>query len=121
MAWSRRWLITTGGKWRAILAALSELPLDFRRQKIELIVREEVRPKSDRMRGLFHAVCDDVGTELGYWPGEFKMVVKFMYFGDDWADFSTEDLDAEKYGQLIECAYAIAADLGIVVPDRRTK
>lgn len=95
------------------------MEIDFRRHPVELIAREDLRQKTDRQRGLFHAVCTDLGTAIGYWPGEMKSVVKLVYFGDEWERFSTEDLDYEHYGHLIECAYSIAADLGIVIPDRR--
>lgn len=119
MPWARRWRIDSTEKWRRILAALAGMEVDFRRRPVELIAREEIHEKTDRQRNLFHAVCDDVGTAVGYFPGEMKRVVKMVYFGDEWERFSTEDLDYEHYGNLIECAYSIAADLGINVPDRR--
>lgn len=121
MSWSRRWRIDSREKWLRILAALAEFDIDFARRPIEIVVREEFEEKTARQRNLFHAVCDDVGVQLGYFPGEFKKVVKAVYFGDDWRFFSTEELDYEHYGHLIECAYMIAAYEGIVIPDRRAR
>lgn len=121
MAWARRWRIEHPEKWRAVLRALLTFEVDFSRHPVELIAREELREKSDAQRALFHAVCDDVGTRLGYFPGEFKREVKRLYFGEDWRHFSTEDLDHEHYGDLIECAYMIAAEMDVVVPDRRRR
>lgn len=120
MAWSRRWLITNRFRWKTILAALAELPIDFRKKRIELIAREEVRPKSARQRALFHAVCSDLALEIGERPAKVKDDIKALYFGTD-DEYHTEDLDHEQYGALIESTYAIAADLGIQLPDRRTK
>src|SRR5262245_48025387 len=111
MAWARRWRIHSTEKWRAVLRALLQFELDFARVPVELIAREELRDKSAGQRALFHAVCDDVGVALGYFPGEFKEEVKRVYFGADWALWSTEDLDHEHYGHLIECAYMIAANM----------
>lgn len=135
MPWSRRWLIYSRESWLRVLGALREFGIDFESNPMELIVRETFDPPSDAQRRLFHAVCEDVGVVLGYWPGEFKEVVRSKYFGDPdevedllatlrgvpTGRFSTEDLSHEYYGRLIECAYAIAADLGIVVPDRRRR
>lgn len=121
MAWSRRWYVDSREKWRRILNALAEMQVDLKRHPVEIVVREQTQPKSDRQRALFHAACGDLAAVLGYWPGEMKMVIKLRYFGDDWECYSTEDLDHEHYGALIECLYATAADLGIVLPDRRTK
>lgn len=121
MAWQRRWRILSKAKWLAILRALEEMPLEFRRRPLELIVREEPKDKTARQRALFHAVADDLGQQLGYFPGEMKRTIKQYYYGDGWEKFSTEALDHEHYGDLIECTYMIAAELGIYIPDRRTK
>lgn len=113
------WHIDSQEKWLRTLAALRDRAREFSEHPIELIVRDWKRPKSDRQRKLFHAVCNDLGIELGYFPGEMKAEVKRRYFGDDWEEYSTEDLSHEDYGHLIECVYVLAAELGIFIPDRR--
>lgn len=89
------------------------------RAPVEIIARTAFVEKSPNQRNLFHAVCDEIGVQLGYFPGEFKEVVRRHYFGFDARYFSTEDLDHEHYGHLIECTYMLAAELGINIPDRR--
>lgn len=111
------WVIDSQEKWLRTLAALRDRSREFASHPVELIVRDWKRPKSGRQRRLFHAVCNDLGLQLGYFPGEMKKEVKRRYFGE--GDYSTEDLDHEDYGHLIECAYALAAELGIFIPDRR--
>lgn len=115
----RLWVIESREVWLRRLAMLRDVTHDFAKNPIALIVRDWTRPKSDRQRRLFHAVCNDLGMQLGYFPGEMKTEVKRKYFGDDWEQFSTEDLDHEHYGHLIECAYTLAADLEVFIPDRR--
>lgn len=111
------------------------MSIDFSRHPVELVVREEVPEKTPRQRALFHAVCDEIGAILGYFPGEFKREVKRRYFGNPDAveelldaladlgrqEYSSEDLAYEQYGRLIDCAYLVAAELEIVVPDRRRR
>lgn len=121
MAWSRRWRINSREKWLRILAHLRDFGPDFRRHPLELIVREEITPKSDAQRALFHAVCEDVGPLIGYTPGEFKDEVKRQWFGDGWQRMSTEDLPHEHYGHMIDLAYRIASWNEIYLPDRRSR
>lgn len=121
MAWSRRWRIADREKWSAVLRALLGFEIDFARNPVEIIAREELREKSDGQRALFHAIVSDLATEIGYTPGQLKCEIKRIYFGDDWAHYSTEDLDHARYGELIETAYMVAADLGIFIPDRRRR
>jgi len=97
------------------------MQVDLSRHPVELIVAEAQAEKTPGQRALFHAVCDDVSVELGWWPGEFKNEIKRLYFGDDWHHFSTEDLNHEQYGRLIECAYFVAAEMDVTVIDRRRR
>lgn len=119
MAWSRSWLIDSKEKLATILRALLDMSRDPARHPWELIARELKHPKSDRQRRLFHAAAADLGKVLGSWPGDVKRDIKRIYFGDDYEEWSTEDLDHEEYGELIECLYSTAANLGIFLPDRR--
>lgn len=121
MGWSRRWHIGSREKLLRVLGALREFDLNFREHPVEIVVREPLVQHSAGQRALFHAVCDDVGPRLGYTPGEFKDELKKIYFGDGWDRLSTEDLDHEHYGYLIETAYRVAAWCEIVVLDRRSR
>jgi len=120
MPWQRRWRVDSRETWQRIIAALREFEIDFARNPLEIIVREEYVDKSVEQRGLFHAVCEDAAAALGdRTPGEVKELAKQIYFGDDWRHHSTEDLTHEQYGMLIETLYRLLAGEGIVIPDRR--
>lgn len=123
MAWQRRWHIDSKPKWLRILGALVEFGLDFEKHPVELIAREVVHPLSPPQRRLFHAICADAAPHFGMTPREYKEGVKDYYFGEEWRelDFSTEDLDHEHYGHLIETAYMIAAEHGVYLADRRPR
>lgn len=135
MPWSRRWRIDSREKFERVLRALEAFEADFSRMPCEVIIREELQPLTDRQRGLFHAVCEDAAPHFGMSPGEFKAEVKRQYYGDeDMIDrliallrgvqsgkFSTEQLDHEHYGLLIDVAFLICAEAGVVIPDRRAR
>jgi hypothetical protein len=135
MGWARRWRIDSLEKWRATLRALLQFEIDFSAFPCEIIAREERREKSDGQRALFHVVAADLATEVGSTPGEVKVAIKEIYFGDEDAvdrlhsilvgigegRYSTEDLDHEHYGELIEVLYTTAAEMGIYIPDRRRR
>lgn len=120
MPFSRRWRIDSREKFERVLRALKAFEPDFARYPCEVIIREELVPLSDRQRALFHAVCADAAPHFGQTPGQFKKDVKREYFGDGFEHMSTEDLSHEQYGQLIDTAYLVAAEGGVVIPDRRS-
>lgn len=119
-AFSKRFLIPTQRRLEQVLTVLGNLRI-MEGVPLELILRTAREDKTDAQRALFHAVCDDFGNILGYFPGQMKEVIKRVYFGDDWEKHSTEDLDYDQYSALIECVYTIAADLGYFIPDRRRR
>lgn len=94
----------------------------------EVTIGEVVKDKTAEQRGKFHALCSDIGKELGLTPGQVKAAVKQEYFGLDEFKFgdkwyrsvkSSEDADRREYSALIDFAYQWAAENGIYVADFR--
>ena len=84
--------------------------------------------KSDIQRNLFHALCREIGKEIGLEPGKVKEAVKADFYGID--EFkvgnkwyrgirSSEDSDRIEYSELIDFAYRWAADAGIYIGDKK--
>ena len=128
MAWSRRWRIDSAEKWRTILRALIDMGMDLKRHPVELIVREERVEKTHEQRKLFHAVCSDLAPHFALSPGGMKLKVKASFYGVEIRDEdgvyyavvpSSEDSDREEYSRLIDHAYQMGAEQGVVVQDRR--
>ena len=80
--------------------------------------------KTAEQRNKFHAICRDIGNELGLTPGQVKAAIKQEHFGldefkfgDKWyrAVKSSEDTDRIEYSELIEAAYRWAAENGIAL------
>ena len=80
--------------------------------------------KTDPQRKKFHALCRDIGLELGETPGKVKEAIKQDFFGldeykigDKWyrAVKPSESADKPEYSQLIEFAYQWAAERGVVI------
>jgi hypothetical protein len=87
-------------------------------------------PKSVAQRNKFHALCRDIGLELGLTPGQVKAAVKQEHFGIDefkvkgkWYRMikSSEDAQRIEYGELIDRAYQWAAENGIEINDKHGK
>ena len=92
----------------------------------ECIIRLPSKDKTAEQRGKFHALCTDIGKELGLTPGQVKAAVKQEYFGLDEFKFgdkwyrsvkSSEDANKAEYSALIDFAYQWAAEAGIYVAD----
>jgi hypothetical protein len=87
--------------------------------------RRMTSDKTAVQRNKFHALCRDIGHELGLTPGQCKAAIKQEYFGldefkvgDKWYRVlkSSEDADRIEYSALIEAAYRFAAEAGIALP-----
>ena len=84
--------------------------------------------KSHEQRKLFHALCREIGKEVGETPGKIKEAIKADFFGldefkigDRWyrAVKPSEQADRDEYSQLIDFAYQWAAETaGIVILGR---
>ena len=82
------------------------------------------RDKTQAQRGLFHAMCKEIGDELGYTQREIKEMVKADYFGVDTVVIegksyqmlkSSESLDRMDYSKLVEHLQQWAAERGLSV------
>lgn len=96
----------------------------------EIIIRPARREKTHDQRKLFHAICGDIGLEMGHTPGKVKMMVKQDYYGFEKIRVgrrvykyvqSSEESDREEYSRLIDYAYQWAAEREILIQDRRPK
>ena len=95
----------------------------------ELVLKPHKRDKTHEQRKLFHAMCGDVGKELGYTPGQVKAMVKEEHFGKDTITSpsgrkyevvqSSEEADRPEYSELIETLLRWAAENGVPLEDRR--
>lgn len=95
---------------------------------LEVIARPARKEKTVDQRRLFHAVCGDIGLELGNSPGQVKYAIKVDFYGLD--EFrvgdqtffdvqSSEESDRAEYSRLIDHAYLWAAERGVLIQDRR--
>jgi hypothetical protein len=82
--------------------------------------------KTHEQRKKFHAICRDIGLELGLSPGNVKAAIKQEEFGIDEFKFgdkwyrtvkSSEDTDRKEYSELIEAALRWAAEHGIYIKE----
>ncbi len=94
----------------------------------EIIIRPARREKTHDQRKLFHAVCGDVGLELGLTPGQVKEMVKQDFYGFEKVRVgrrvykfvqSSEESDRAEYSRLVDFLYQWSAERGILVQDRR--
>lgn len=81
-------------------------------------------PKTIAQRNKFHAICRQIGNQLGNTPAEIKTAIKTYHYGmdefkvgDKWYRGlrSTEDDGKIEYSELIEVAYRWAAENGIAI------
>jgi len=97
---------------------------------MEVTIEPYVEPHSHDQRKLFHALCRDWGNEAGYTMGQVKEAIKQHVYGTDsvvvggrpvTVTGSTERTadgklrDKTDYSELIEHAYRLAAEDGIVL------
>jgi predicted transcriptional regulator len=84
--------------------------------------------KTHEQRKLFHAICTEIGRELGHTPGQIKEAIKAEHFGldevkiqDKWYRMvkSSEDTDRMEYSELIETALRMGAEWGVVILETR--
>lgn len=82
--------------------------------------------KTHEQRKKFHAICREVGNQIGLTPGQVKAAIKQDHFGidefkmgDRWYRIvkSSEDADRIEYSELIEAAYRWGAENGIAITE----
>lgn len=133
-AFVRRWRVDSPEKFARVIGALGTFKFDFERRPMELILREELRHKSDAQRRLWHATMSDLAPHLGLTPAETKGLIKRLFFGVTLKTVtlagrevpveivpSSEEADAEQYSELINFTLQFSAEQGIALQDRRTR
>ena len=117
---TRTWEIPEGGMELAECAysvsnAIHEVPTGW-------VVKIMPQSKSDRQRGIFHAMLDEISELTGHTPAEVKSFIKEDYlgytekkFGGKWRRVlrSTEELDRGDYSKLIEYVPVWRSENGI--------
>lgn len=106
---TRIWEIPESTADRELCAhAVSQAIMQAKAGMVVKLMRES---KSDRQRGIFHALCREIGKPLGYTEAEIKDLIKEDFLGyteikigDRWRRVlrSTEQLDKGDYSGLIE-------------------
>jgi hypothetical protein len=94
-------------------------------KRVEMVLRREVKHKSDNQRRYWHGVCvkrlaDHTGNSPQYLKALLKL--KFLWDGEsvDKGGLpvlpSTEELSMEQYRDLIDRTIVLAAEYGCVIP-----
>ena len=124
---SRRFWIDSPARARAVAGEIVRLDVGPERVA-EVIIRPARKEKTKDQRSLFHAICSDIGTELGNTPGQIKHAIKFDFYGTEeyrvgeeifFEVPSSEESDRAEYSRLIDHAYRWAAERGVLIQDRR--
>lgn len=122
---SKRFIIKTPEIKKNCLAAVTEI---LGEQNMEVIIREHEENHSDEQRGFFHLLCREMSRDTGYTEGQIKELIKQDVLGTVVVEFAgrtkevTESSEAQvkrRYSELIDGAYRIAAEAGIVLPAPR--
>jgi hypothetical protein len=91
---------------------------------LEVVIRDHEPAKTNEQRRLFHAVCRDIGRELGETPARIKHAIKVEYFGQESYQLggktytrvqSSEEPGKREYSELIEHALRWGAEHGVYV------
>lgn len=91
---------------------------------LEVIVRDCEPAKTSAQRRLFHAVCRDIGRDMGESPARIKHAIKVDYFGEESFQIggktyvrvqSSEEPGKHEYSELIEHALRWGAEHGVYV------
>lgn len=108
---------------RRVVIWLQSLVLDPA-APLEVVIRDHEAPKTHEQRKLFHAICRDIGRELGESPARIKHAIKVDYFGEETFQIagktysrvqSSEEPGKREYSELIESALRWGAERGVYV------
>lgn len=117
------WPINTKENKRLALNALTAV---MGSEGKEVIIRKRLENKTTDQRNWFHTICKLFGDECGYTQGEVKELVKREILGTSLIEIAgrrfevvkeSEGEDRPGYAELIEGAYRIAAEAGVVLPN----
>jgi len=123
----RRYYVDSRARLRKVMDEISHLDVGPERVA-EIIVRAMRREKTHDQRALFHAICGDIGLEIGLTIGQVKRAVKVEFYGEDEFKIgdrtyreiqSSEDSDRAEYSRLIDFTMQWASENGILIQDRR--
>jgi len=93
----------------------------------DVTIKRHANNKTIEQRGFFHLLCAEFAQQTGMQPGEIKEIAKAKIFG--WrkieyggitlvvADGHSEQLNATRYGELIDSVYMLAGEAGINLPE----
>lgn len=95
---------------------------------LQVVISEEPKSITARMRNWFHVVLDIIERqgETGYTKKELKDIIKYRAFGLEEVSLfgvltpqlkSSEDCGRREYSQLIEEAYKLANFIGCILPE----
>jgi len=120
-----RFIINSKQVKRNCLDAVMEIRGD---DQMEVVIQKHKRRKTDEQRSFWHVLLSILGEETGYTLGEVKYLVKAAVIGSETVSVgnmtvevvpSSEKQDRERYSELIEATYRIAAEAGIELPPAR--
>lgn len=118
----KRFIIKTAEIKKACLAEVMKIMGD---DNIEVIIQPHEEDKTAEQRNFFHLLCRELCATTGYSEGEMKELIKQEILGTTVIEFagrtrevttSTETLNRKGYADLIEGAYRIGAEAGVVLP-----
>ena len=120
-----RFIINSKQVKRNCLDAVMEIRGD---DQMEVVIQKHKQRKTDEQRSFWHVLLSILGEETGYTLGEVKYLVKAAVIGSETVSVgnmtvevvpSSEKQDRERYSELIEATYQIAAEAGIELPPAR--
>lgn len=95
---------------------------------LEVIIQEHKDDQTTNQRGFFHVLNKIMADELGYAPDAMKQCIKAECWGVETVTVGELTVDVikssasakkDEYAQLIEVAYRLSAEFGIVLPNPR--
>lgn len=121
----RKFIVNTAGaRLRAAQAVMAITSAD----KYEVIIQPNKENQTSEQRGFFHALLKIMADELGYSPDAMKQCIKAECWGVETVTIGELTVDVikssagakkDEYSELIEVAYRISAEYGIVLPNAR--
>jgi hypothetical protein len=118
----KKFIIKTPEIKKHCLAAVMGIMGD---QNMEVIIREHEEDHTAEQRNFFHLLCREMSQGTGYTEGQIKELIKKDVLGTVVVEFAgrtkevTESSEAQvkkRYSELIDGAYRIAAEAGVVLP-----
>ena len=118
----KKYIIKTPEIKKNCLAAIMEIMGD---QNMEVIIQEHTDDKTREQESFFHVLCRELSRDTGYTEGEIKELIKQEILGTTVVKFagrarevtsSSAKASRPQYSELIEGAYKIGAEAGVILP-----